>query len=248
MSEVIEGRNPVTEALRSGRPINKILLAENVGQSRAIAEIRQLSRARGIPFEVVTRQALDQASTSAAHQGVIAYAAAHEYTDLSDILAISRQKREPPFICLLDGVEDPQNFGSILRTAEAAGVHGVVIRARRAVGLTAAVARASAGAIEYISVARVTNISQTIEMLKTENVWVTGVDMTGKTDYTSVDYRPATAIVIGGEGTGLSELVRKRCDNLVAIPMRGQVSSLNASVAAALVMYEVMRQRPRQVV
>jgi 23S rRNA (guanosine2251-2'-O)-methyltransferase len=179
------------------------------------------------------------------HQGVIAFAASQKYLVLDDLFSISAEKREPPLYCILDGIEDPQNFGSIIRTAEASGIHGIVIRSRRAVGLTAAVARASAGAIEYVPVAVVPNISQAIEKLKKNNVWSVGIDVEGEVDYTAIDFKSPTAIVIGGEGKGISDLVKKRCDYLASIPMRGKISSLNASVAAALVMYEALHQRQR---
>ena len=241
--EIIEGRNPVIEALRAGRPLNKVLLASNIGQHSAIAEILHLSKAQGIPVEYVTRDALDRMSATRTHQGVIASAAAQAYVSLEDLLAVSRAKNEPPLFCLLDGVEDPQNLGAVIRTAEASGIHGVIIPSRRAAGLTAAVARASAGAVAYLPVARVANLSQTIDALKESGVWVVGLDAAGTLDYTGIDFKPPTAIVIGGEGKGLSELVRKKCDFLARIPMRGKISSLNASVAAALVMYEAVRQR-----
>jgi 23S rRNA (guanosine2251-2'-O)-methyltransferase len=245
MSDIIAGRNPIIEALKAGRPINRILLAENIGRHSGVAEILRMAREQGVPVEYVVKQALDDSGTPA-HQGVVAYTAAKDYVSLEDLLDISRERGEPPFYCILDGVEDPQNLGSILRTAEAAGVHGVVVRSRRAVGLTAAVAKASAGAVEYVPVARVNNIAQAIEDLKKKNIWVTGVDPEGKADYAGIDYRPATAIVVGGEGQGLSALVGKRCDYLVSIPMRGKIGSLNVSVAAALVMYEAARQRNRK--
>jgi len=243
MSDVIEGRNPVIEALRSDHPLNKILLANTIGQHSMIAELLYLARSRGIPVEYVAREALDRLSTTEAHQGVIAYAAVKDYIELEDLLAISQKKGEPPLYCILDGIEDPQNLGAIIRTAEGSGVHGLVVRARRAVGLTASVAKASAGAVEYVPVARVSNISQAIETLKKNGVWITGVDTTGETDFHKADFKSPTAIVIGSEGKGLSDLVRKRCDYLVSIPMRGKITSLNASIAAALVMYEALRQR-----
>ena len=243
MTDTIEGRQPVVEALKSGRAINKIVLADNIGRHSAISEILKLARAGGIPFEFVPRQSIDGASTTSAHQGVIAYTAVKEYVALEDLLGLSRERGEPPLYCILDGVEDPQNLGAILRSAEATGVHGVIIRSRRAVGLTAAVSRASAGAVEYMPVARVANISQAIEVLKKNNVWVVGIDPAGQSRYTQVDYRVPTAIVIGGEGKGVSDLVRKRCDSLASIPMRGRITSLNASIAAALVLYEAFRQR-----
>ena len=245
MTDTIEGRNPVIEALKSGRPINKILLASNIGRHTAVAQILNLSQARGIPVEYVTRRVIDESSTTSAHQGVIAYAAAKEYISLEDLLTISRERNEPPLYCILDGIEDPQNLGAILRTAEASSIHGVIIRSRRAVGLTAAVAKASAGAIEYVPVARVSNISQTMVTLKRNGVWVVGIDPAGKIDYSQVDFTLPTAIVIGSEGKGLSDLVKKTCDFLASIPMLGKITSLNASIAAALVMYEALKQRSR---
>ena len=245
MADIIEGRNPVIETLKSGRPINRIVLARDIGRHGAIAEILHLSQARGIPVQYVTRRVIDESSTTSAHQGVIAYAAVKEYVALENLLIISKERKEPPLYCILDGIEDPQNLGAILRTAEASGIHGVIIRSRRAVGLTAAVAKASAGAVEYVPVARVSNISQAVETLKRSGVWVVGIDPTGKIDYSQVDFRLATAIVIGGEGRGLSELVKKRCDSVASIPMRGKITSLNASIAAALVMYEAFKQRSR---
>lgn len=243
MSEIIEGRNPVIEALRSGRPVSKILLAHNIGHHSAVGEIIHLAKSNRITVEYVTMEVLSKLSTTGASQGVIAYASAKEYLSLDDLIEISKKKLEPPLYCILDGIEDPQNFGTIIRTAEASGFHGIIIRSRREVGLTAAVAKASAGAIEYLPVARVTNIAQTIELLKKMNIWVSGIDPAGKTNYTSVDYKLPSAIVVGGEGKGLSDLVKKRCDQLVSIPMKGKISSLNASVSAAIVMYEALRQR-----
>ena len=245
MADTIEGRNPVIEALKSGRPINKILLAGDIGRHTAVAQILNLSQARGIPVEYVTRRVIDESSTTSAHQGVIAYAAAKEYISLEDLLTISRERNEPPLYCILDGIEDPQNLGAILRTAEASGIHGVIIRSRRAVGLTAAVAKASAGAIEYVPVARVSNISQAMVTLKRNGVWVVGIDPAGEIDYSQVDFTLPTAIVIGSEGKGLSDLVKKTCDFLAAIPMLGKITSLNASIAAALVMYEALKQKNR---
>ena len=193
----------------------------------------------------MARRVIDKSSTTSAHQGVIAYTAAKEYVALEDLLIISRERNEPPLYCILDGIEDPHNLGAILRTAEASGIHGVIIRSRRAVGLTAAVAKASAGALEYIPVARVSNISQAMVILKRNSVWVVGIDPTGEIDYSQVDFRLPTAIVIGSEGKGLSDLVKKRCDSLASIPMQGKITSLNASIAAALVMYEALKQRSR---
>jgi 23S rRNA (guanosine2251-2'-O)-methyltransferase len=243
MSETIEGRNPVVEALRAGRPINKILLSNNVQRHSTIAEIMNLAHQQGIPLEHVAEQAIRKYSITDNIQGVIALTASKDYISLEDLFVISRNKNEAPLYCILDGIEDPQNFGAILRTAEATGFHGVIIRDRRAVGLTSAVARASAGAIEYVPVVRVTNIAQTIDRLKKEAIWVIGIDMSGTQDYIRIDYKLPTAIVIGGEGKGISELVRKRCDSLAHIPMIGKIGSLNASVATALVMYQAFSQR-----
>lgn len=245
MADIIEGRNPVLEALESGRPINKILLASNIERHSIIARILHLSQSRSIPVEYITRQAIDRLSLTLAHQGVLAYVAAKEYVNLEDLLAVSREKNEPPLYVILDGVEDPQNLGAILRTADAAGVHGVIIRERRAVGITSVVAKASAGAVEYVPVARVTNIAQAIITLQKNNLWVIGIDRSGAIDYTKVDFKLPTAIVVGGEGKGLTDLVKRRCDSLSSVPMRGKISSLNASVAAAIVMYEAFRQRSR---
>jgi len=243
--DIIEGRNPVLEALRAGRSISKILIERNAQNQGSIVQIVEAARDRRTPVEYVERQVIERQSTSGAAQGVVAFAAAKEYIDLDDLFVISQQKSDPPLYLILDGVEDPHNLGAILRTAEATGVHGVVIRERRAVGLTPAAVKASAGAAEYMPIARVTNISQSIVALKKNNVWVVGIDMGGKWDYGEVDYKLPTAIVIGGEGKGLSELVSKRCDYLASIPMKGKISSLNASVAAAVVMYEALRQRKK---
>lgn len=231
------------EALKSGRPMNRILMAKNIGRHSTIGEILQLARERRVPVEYVPRDALDRAGNTPQHQGVVAYVAAHDYVSLDALIAVSNERQEAPLYCVLDGIEDPQNLGAILRCAETSGTHGVVVRARRAVGLTASVARASAGAIEYVPVARVTNIVQAVADLKERGVWVAGVDPTGETPYTEADFTTPTAFVIGAEGKGLSHLVRQRCDYLVSIPMRGHITSLNASIAAALVMYEVLRQR-----
>ena len=243
MAGTIEGRNPILEALKSGRPIGKILIAKNIERHGTIAEIIHLAQTEVYPLEWVERQAIDRQSETGSNQGILAFTAVKEYVGLDDLLAISKEKNEPAFYVILDGIEDPHNLGAILRTADATGVHGVIIRERRAVGLTPAVEKASAGAVEYVPVARVTNISRTIETLKQNNVWIVGIDQSGNTNYTQVDYKPPTAVVIGGEGKGLSELVKKNCDFLVCIPMKGKISSLNASVAAGVVMYEVVRQR-----
>ena len=251
MPDLISGKNPVLEALKAGRPLNKILLSKNIRNDDAVNEILGYARDRRIPVEYLDRQAIDRLalsvvegqSLSNVNQGVLAYAAAKDYVTLDELLVIPKARSEPALFCVLDGIEDPMNLGAILRTAGATGVHGVVVRSRRAVGLTSTVAKASAGAIEHVPVARVTNISETIEALKKNNIWVTGIDMDGKADFEKIDFTLPSAIVIGGEGQGLSPLVKKRCDTIARIPMKGQISSLNASVAAALVMYRAFRQR-----
>ena len=241
--EIIEGRNPVIEALKSGRPISRLLVDRNIRSGGAVDQILHLSRLKGVTVEYVDSQTLHRQSLTGASQGVIALASAREYVDMDYLFGVSRKRQEPPLYLILDGIEDPHNLGAILRTAEATGIHGVVRRERRAVGLTPAVVKASAGAVEYIPVARVTNISQSIMTLKKNNIWTIGIDMAGKVDYDKVDFGLPTAIVIGGEGKGLSDLVRKRCDTVASIPMKGKISSLNASVAAAVVMYEALKQR-----
>jgi len=243
MPDIIEGRNPVLEALRSGRPINRIILSENVQRHGVIGDIINLARQNGIPVEYVAEPIIQKNSSSHSNQGILAYAAMKEYISLDDLLSISQKIKEPALYCVLDGIEDPQNLGAILRTADATGFHGIVIRSRRAVGLTPVVAKVSAGAVEYVPVARVVNIAQTLEALKKAGVWTIGIDAAGKQDYKQVDYKLPVAIVIGGEGQGVSDLVKKRCDSLAKIPMKGKISSLNASVAAAVVMYEAYRQR-----
>ncbi|MCJ7655777.1 MAG: 23S rRNA (guanosine(2251)-2'-O)-methyltransferase RlmB [Dehalococcoidia bacterium] len=243
MTDTIEGKNPVIELLKAGYPISKILLADNIKPGDAVAEILRLAQAKGIPVERVARHIIDKQSLTGANQGVIAYAAVKEYVSLNDLLALSAEKNEPPLYVILDGIEDPRNLGSILRTAYASGIHGVIIRERRAAGLTAVVAKASAGAMWYMPVASVSSVAQTIETLKRNNLWVIGIDRSGKAEYSQMDFKSSTAIVIGSEGKGLSELVRKRCDFMAHIPMRGEITSLNASVAAALVMYEAFKQR-----
>jgi 23S rRNA (guanosine2251-2'-O)-methyltransferase len=243
MADIIEGKNPVLEALKSGRPVNKLLLAKGLKPDPVIAEILDQAREKKIPVEYADRHALDRQSATGESRGILALAAARDYISLDDLLELPKKTGEPALFCILDGIEDPANLGAILRTAGATGVHGVIIRSRRAVGLTPVVARTSAGAIEYVPVARVANISQAIETLKKHAIWVTGIDMSGKTDFAKVDFTLPSAIVIGGEGQGLSPLVKKNCDTVACIPMKGTIGSFNASVAAALVMHGAFRQR-----
>ncbi|MBN1689799.1 MAG: 23S rRNA (guanosine(2251)-2'-O)-methyltransferase RlmB [Dehalococcoidia bacterium] len=241
--DLIEGRNPLIEALKAGRPVSKILLDSNIKRHGAVERILTLSKSRGVSVEFVDRQIIEKQSSTGSSQGVIAFAEVKKFVDLGELIDISLAKPDKPLYLLLDGIEDPHNLGAILRTAEATGVHGVVIRERRAAGITPAAVKASAGAVEYVDISRVANISQAVVTLKKKGIWVTGIDMDGQTDYRSVDFKLPSAIVIGGEGQGLSELVRRRCDWVASIPMRGKIVSLNASVAAAVVMYEALRQR-----
>ncbi len=240
--ELIIGKNPVLEALKSGRDMNKILIAEGAQKGQS-GQILQLAKENGIIVQVVPRKKLDQLSSEGIHQGVAAYVAAYQYADLDDLFQLAKDRGEDPFFILLDEIEDPHNLGSILRTADAAGAHGVIIPKRRAVGLTATVAKASTGAIEYVPVVRVTNMTRTIEELKEKGVWIMGTDASGKTDYRNMDATLPIGLVIGSEGKGMSRLVRETCDFLVSLPMKGKVTSLNASVAGSLLMYEVFRKR-----
>lgn len=238
----IEGRNPVIEALKSGRPIEKIFIAKG-DVSGSIREIIGIAKEKKLVIQNVDRNKLNEMSLSHAHQGVIAIVSAHHYVEVQDIIQKAKAKGEDPFIVILDEITDPHNLGSILRTADACGAHGVIIPKRRSVGLTPVVAKSSAGAIEYIPVAKVSNIVQTIEILKEEGFWIAGAEMEGQEYYYQTDLKGSIAIVIGSEGKGIGRLVKEKCDFLLKIPMRGQVSSLNAAVAGAILMYEVRRQR-----
>ncbi len=237
--EQIEGRRPVSEALAAGRSIRKLLVARTARGS--LREIVGAARGRNIPVQEVDPRWLDRIARTPAHQGVIALAAPRPTVDVEDLLAAARARGEAPLVILLDGIQDPQNAGAIIRVAEAAGAHGVVLQARRASGLTAAVARASAGAVEHLPVAQVTNFARTIKFLQRQGLWVAGADPAGDDLYTT-ELAPPLALVIGSEGRGLSRLVRESCDRLVAIPMSGRVASLNAATAAAVVLFEVRRR------
>ncbi len=236
---LLAGLNPVREALQSGRPVDRVLLAQGEKSGR-LGEIITLARERGVPVQRADRARMDAISGSTRHQGVLAYTAAREYTSLEEILG---RAGDSPFLVLLDEINDPHNLGAVLRTAEAAGVHGVVIPRRRSVSLTPTVARVSAGAVEYVPVARVANLTQTMEKLKSLGIWVVGADAGGRELYWQARLDGPLALVVGGEGKGLGRLVREKCDFLVQIPMTGRLNSLNASVAAALIMYEALRQR-----
>ncbi|MBD5524640.1 MAG: 23S rRNA (guanosine(2251)-2'-O)-methyltransferase RlmB [Lachnospiraceae bacterium] len=237
----IEGRNAVIEAFRSGRTIDKLFVQDGC-QDGPIQTIKREASKYGSLIKYVSKERLDQMSETGRHQGVIAYAAAYAYAEVEDILKLARDKGEPPFIFLLDNIEDPHNLGAIIRTANLAGAHGVIIPKNRAVGLTATVAKASAGAINYTPVAKVTNLGQTIEELKKEGLWFVCADMDGICMY-DLDLKGAIGLVIGSEGNGVGRLVKEKCDFVAAIPMKGDIDSLNASVAAGVLAYEIVRQR-----
>ena len=237
---LIIGRNPVAEAIKSGRTIDKILMQRD-GEG-SIKKIASMARERGLQIQYVEKIALDRLCPGRPHQGVAAMAAVHDYASLAEIMKGAAVRQEDPFVILLDGLEDPHNLGAILRSAEGAGAHGVVIPSRRAVGLTETVAKASAGAIEYVPVAKAGNLVRTIEELKEKGLWVTGLDMDG-IPYTRAELKGPVALVVGGEGGGLSRLIREKCDQVVSIPMRGRIESLNASNAAAVLLFEIRRQR-----
>ncbi|MGN0479946.1 MAG: 23S rRNA (guanosine(2251)-2'-O)-methyltransferase RlmB, partial [Lachnospiraceae bacterium] len=236
-----EGRNAVIEAFRSGKTIDKVFLLDGC-QDGPIRTIAGLARKNDVIINYVDSKRLDQMSTTGKHQGVIAYCAAYKYAEVEDILEIARSKNEPPFLFLLDGIEDPHNLGAIIRTANLCGAHGVIILKRNAAGLTATVAKASAGALNYTPVAKVTNMTKTIEELKKEGLWFVCADMGGESMY-KLDLKGPIGLVIGNEGSGVSRLVRQQCDYIASIPMFGQIDSLNASVAAGVLAYEIVRQR-----
>lgn len=238
----LEGRNALTEALKSGRTIDKVFIA--AGEiDRGLQRLAAQAKEAGAVVVPVDRRKLDAMSVTHAHQGVITLAAAHEYCSIDDILEEAAQRGEPPLLVICDELSDPHNLGAILRTAECAGAHGVIIPKRRSVGLTAVVAKASAGAVEYMKVARVTNINAAIQELKEKGVWIFGTAAEGSVPMYQADLTGPAAIVVGSEGEGMSQLVRKNCDVTVHIPMKGRISSLNASAAASILLYEAVRQR-----
>lgn len=239
--EIIGGKNPVLEALRAERDINKIWIAEGV-QKKGIAELLQLAKERKVIVQFVPKKKVD-GLTDSNHQGIAAAVAAYNYAELDDLFKIAESRSEDPFFLILDELEDPHNLGSIMRTADAVGAHGLIIPRRRAVGLTAVVAKASTGAIEHIPVVRVNNLSQTVDELKKRSVWIAGTDAKESVDYRRMDANLPLAVIIGSEGKGMSRILREKCDFLYQLPMVGHVTSLNASVAASLLMYEVYRKR-----
>lgn len=237
----IEGRNAVLEAFRAGKPIDKLFILDGC-QDGPIKSILREAKKGDVILQFVTKERLNQMSSTGNHQGVIAYGAAYEYAEVDEILEKAKEKGEDPFIFLLDGIEDPHNLGAIIRTANLVGAHGVIIPKRRAVGLTATVAKASAGAINYTPVAKVTNLVATMESLKKDGLWFACADMGGDVMYRT-NLKGPIGLVIGNEGDGVSRLVKEKCDMIASIPMQGDIDSLNASVAAGVLAYEVLRQR-----
>ena len=237
----IEGRNAVLEAFRAGKTIDKLFVLDGC-QDGPVRSITREARKHDTIINYVAKERLDQLSETGKHQGVLAFAAAYEYAQVEDILALAEKKGEPPFIFLLDNIEDPHNLGAIIRTANLAGAHGVIIPKRRAAGLTATVAKTSAGALNYTPVAKVTNLGQTIEELKKKGMWFVCADMDGEVMY-RLDLKGPIGMVIGNEGEGVSRLVKEKCDFTASIPMKGDIDSLNASVAAGVLAYEIVRQR-----
>ena len=240
--DILEGRNPVFEALKSGRQIDKILIAKTDNKG-SITRILALAKQKRILVSEVERTKLDAISSTGAHQGIIAYVAAATYSSVKDILDYAKERGEAPFVIICDSLNDSHNLGSIIRTAHCCGAHGVIIPKHRSVGLSAACAKAAAGAVEYTKIAKVTNLSRCIEDLKKEGLWICGTDAEAENDIYRADLSGPVGIVIGSEGEGMSRLVKESCDFLVSIPMKGQINSLNASVAAGVLMYEVVRRR-----
>ena len=238
----VEGRNAVIELLESGKDINKIFI--QAGEKHgSIMKILAKAKANGVVIQEVQKRKLDEMSTSHNHQGVIAIVPPYEYVEIDDILEEAKNRNEESFILILDGIEDPHNLGSIIRTAETAGVHGIIIPKRRAASVNATVAKTSAGAVEYMKIARVNNINETINELKDKGIWICGTDMSAKTLHYDQDYKMPIAIVIGNEGKGMARLTKENCDFFVKIPMKGRINSLNASVSAGIIMYEVVKSR-----
>jgi len=245
MADYIAGRNPVLEALKKGTPIHKLLVARGAGKG-SVVEIIARARERKVPVQEVERHYLNTLVNETDHQGVVALVPARQYVEMDDILNRARERGEEPFILVLDRIEDPHNLGAILRTADAAGVHGVIIPKHRAVGLTPAVVKASAGAVEYVPVARVANLAQALEALKKEGCWVVGADMNGEILWHNENLSGPLACVVGSEGKGIGRLLKEKCDFLVRIPMKGNISSLNVSVAAAVLCYEILRRKEKE--
>src|SRR5579883_642899 len=246
MPEYIWGRNPVMETLHAGQRVKRILLAEGMREAPVLATITQEAQRQHIPVDFVPRARLDQLSHNAVHQGCVAQVVERSYASIDEILAHAQARQEAPFLLILDAIQDVNNLGSLLRTAEAAGLHGVIIPQHRAAEVNATVVKTSAGATEHILIAQETNITRTIEYLKKQNIWVIGLAGDAHTLYTDTDLTGPLALVVGNEGKGISRLVREHCDLLIKLPMRGYVNSLNAAVAGSIAVYEALRQRQRQ--
>jgi 23S rRNA (guanosine2251-2'-O)-methyltransferase len=245
-SEKIIGIKPVLEALKTGRPVQRLLVSDQRRQDRDLQAILLLARERGTEVRFAGREVLNREAPGMNHQGVIATAAAKQYVDLDDLLQVPVRKGDAPLLLVLDGVEDPRNLGAILRTADAAGVHGVIIPERRSAGLSETVAKAAAGAVEHVPVAKVVNIANTLDELKEAGIWVAGAEAGGGKVYWDADLVRPTALVLGGEDRGVRRLVRERCDYLLSLPLLGRITSLNVSVAAGILLYEALRQRSRK--
>lgn len=241
---IVEGRNAVLETLKSGRDINKVLIQKGE-KNGSIIQIISMAKEKRLVITEVEKSKLDSISPTKHHQGVIIYTSPQKYCEVEDILKIAKQKNEEPFIVILDEIEDPYNLGSIIRTCEVAGVHGIIIPKRRSALITGTVEKISVGATNYLPIARVTNLAQTIDMLKKQNVWVIGTDMDAPNVQYNTDLTGAVALIIGSEGKGMGHLIKQKCDLLIKIPMKGQITSLNASVSAGICIYEVIRQRDK---
>lgn len=246
MSDYVWGRNPILETLHSTRRVKRIFLAEGQREAQALAAIVQEAGRKHIPIEMVPRSRLDQLSRGAVHQGCIALVEERRYASVDDILAGAERKNEAPFLLILDAIQDVNNLGSLLRTAEAVGVHGVVLPEHRAAEVNATVVKTSAGATEHLLIAQETNLSRTIDFLKKQNIWVIGLAGEAKIEYHQADLTGALALVVGNEGKGISRVVREHCDLLIKLPMRGYINSLNAAVAGSIVLYEALRQRKQE--
>ena len=241
-NDKIYGRNPVIEALESGRAIDRLYIQEKLNHP-VIGKIRNIAKEQGVRYQFTAKQKLDKMTDGANHQGVVAVTAFHDYVSVEEILKRAEERGESPFIVICDGLSDPHHLGSIIRTANAAGAHGVIIPKNRSVALNSTVAKVSAGAVEYTYVAKVSNISQTLDKLKKKGLWIVGTDLSAAQNHYECDLKGPLGIVIGSEGSGMSRIVRESCDFLVKIPMIGEIESLNASVAAGILMYEALRQR-----
>ena len=246
MPDYIWGRNPILETLRSPRQVKRILIAEGLRDAPATAAILQEAERRNIPIEMAPRHRLDQLSQGAVHQGFLAVVEARKYATLEQIIDFAGRKNEDPFLLILDAIQDVNNLGSLLRTAEAVGVHGVIIPVHHAAEVNATVVKTSAGATEHLLIAQETNLTRTIELLKKQNIWVIGLDGEARTEYDQADLTGPLALVVGSEGKGISRLVREHCDLLIKLPMHGHINSLNAAVAGSIALYEALRQRSKR--